>query len=57
MTPQENLASFAKHHRVGIYFNNKSLMEGKPWVLLFARGVCLAEFDSIKSALAWFPIK
>ena len=56
MTPQEQITSFAKHHHVGIYFNNKSLMDGKPWIGLFARGVCLAEFFSVKEALAWFPI-
>jgi hypothetical protein len=56
MTPQETLASFAKHHHIGLYFNNRSLMKGEPWVQLFARNVCLAEFFSVKEALAWFPI-
>jgi hypothetical protein len=57
MSHQEQLTAFAKHHHVGIYFNNRLLMEGKPWIGLFARSVCLAEFDSIKAALNWFPIK
>jgi hypothetical protein len=55
-TPQEHLTSFAKHHHVSTYYNSRDLLAGKPWIKLFARGVCLAEFCSVKEALAWFPI-
>ena len=52
MTNQETLASFAKHHKVGLHINSKNSLR----ISLFARGVCLAEFDNFKAALNWFPI-
>ena len=55
MTPQETLAATAKKHQVGLYFNNRKMLDGKPWISIYARSLCLAEFDNIKQALAWFP--